>query len=1316
MFSLVQLQKTIFLLPVICFVILSSGCGGGGGNGDSSSTNPQPSQEPSDLAQFSGYVLDDPVKGAKVRAVFADGTLSEANAVTDANGYFVLTCSAADTVKICGDNVTPIEGADEIFLQAEFNNHTLRGAVASQHDAGKNVYITNDSEALAWFLDSFEKLSPSSLKELQNELQAGRIKDSSAYAEIVKVLREEVKEYFYNGASRLSNDEIFSLCLANMDKSELALTADDPNLVPNRQIMSGGDIVLPAGTTASCDEVILAPQGNGERYKVGDGNDQEKEIYIKVKLNERNILLPLTVKPRVVQQLAQALVEPGAETTLGSTSVQANIPPFALNEACTISLNKIISQGETSYGKVLLDMQPHGVSFEVPITMNIHYADFGITDPYSVSWNYGSPEQGYDDAEIISVDTSAQIISLAVQHFSSIVVKKLRSKKYINLGYRFVTVIPARNKAAELNGNGNSGVCPANRGASLLISNKLFRGDSFNHRFSNGVGAGHCVQTVKILQSLKFGKYASKGDAQEKIDKVYDIIQSNNTSINDKLNDLSGGKVTVRLKKEDIAEGDTICIWKKNNYGHTTYAYTYDGTFGYIESNNYLPEYKRDDGSSAGSLRIDPFVEPTGDYAITYDAQNNTLAIAREKNNYIAFSINAAEKQDTSLGTSFCEVKSWEKPWRYYLLDTKDDGITQNGSDFIYDPELLPVAPVKIDNSTEPESIADMRDSRMEIYVETSALSNDKITFHDSLENYGYTLQPSRQDTLEFDGKNMTQMFMEYNGGNHTELKYFLSGDVNRTLKVKGAVSPVAVLFSPTVIDDTYVSWEGGVPDIPIGFWSDYGWNVTDGGEYTNATTLEGGMVYSSGEALNRYFMTLGKDKNCRWYFSQAGKHAILVHIPTGNYERDLEGRTYKLRLNGADTSPHILKVSPFKEKYKSGFENWYALYEDTDEGPKYVFDLTGNDILGLSNTKDTPAVVDGIRLQSKFSIGRDAGLASGSIEVLLDQEDILPKIKAKLFEITGVGGLRDYRESQTINVTDNVFSFSRLNTGKYKVLLFPSYQEHTMEENRIQPQTLYFEVSASQPNAQLPKVILTKKGTLASLNVKVVDATDGRILPETDVQMTFGIDKEDGLVAFPGTTNAEGIFKASNVPYGDYTIELSKQGYTKANFVIRVNSQTPEVTDLTLSPLLASEEMRIILTWGEEPRDLDSHLQKDKWNQNIYHIFYSQPRFEDDNLDLDDRDGFGPETITIKPVDAEARYTYYVHKYAGEGSIGNSTASVKIIYGDKTMTLYPASHCEDYWTVFYLDDGQIIPYNADTTENTSRALNLSFKKLPVLP
>lgn len=180
-------------------------------------------------------------------------------------------------------------------------------------------------------------------------------------------------------------------------------------------------------------------------------------------------------------------------------------------------------------------------------------------------------------------------------------------------------------------------------------------------------------------------------------------------------------------------------------------------------------------------------------------------------------------------------------------------------------------------------------------------------------------------------------------------------------------------------------------------------------------------------------------------------------------------------------------------------------------------------------------------------------------------------------------------------------------------------------------------------------------------------------------------------------TTSAEGGF-ITNVAQGPYTIELEKEGYITAYYnVLSLSADIDNVISMSLTPVLQDDEYRIVLSWGGTPYDLDSHLLYYKDDLKIFHVSYSNKKAYIDGenvatLDLDDTDGFGPETITIT-VDADlvtnGELKYCVYNYSGGyDGLSTSNATVRIYKGNKLVKEYSVTQNQKalVWHVFNID------------------------------
>jgi hypothetical protein len=124
---------------------------------------------------------------------------------------------------------------------------------------------------------------------------------------------------------------------------------------------------------------------------------------------------------------------------------------------------------------------------------------------------------------------------------------------------------------------------------------------------------------------------------------------------------------------------------------------------------------------------------------------------------------------------------------------------------------------------------------------------------------------------------------------------------------------------------------------------------------------------------------------------------------------------------------------------------------------------------------------------------------------------------------------------------------------------------------------------------------------------------------------------------------------------------------------------------DLILVPSAQyANQYRFVLTWGQNPADLDSHLWVPLGGEDHYHVAFwdkgslaGSPYAE---LDVDDVTSFGPETITLLP-NYPGQYVYAVHHWSGSGTIATSSAVVQIYAGNNLTHVLnaPGGTCYEY-------------------------------------
>ena len=80
--------------------------------------------------------------------------------------------------------------------------------------------------------------------------------------------------------------------------------------------------------------------------------------------------------------------------------------------------------------------------------------------------------------------------------------------------------------------------------------------------------------------------------------------------------------------------------------------------------------------------------------------------------------------------------------------------------------------------------------------------------------------------------------------------------------------------------------------------------------------------------------------------------------------------------------------------------------------------------------------------------------------------------------------------------------------------------------------------------------------------------------------------------------------------------------------------------------------------------------------------------------LDVDDRNGYGPETTTIY---ADGSYRFRVNDFTNSGDIAESGAEVKIyLPGQAQPTVFTVPDGEgNWWDVCWIENGKITPINS---------------------
>ncbi len=282
---------------------------------------------------------------------------------------------------------------------------------------------------------------------------------------------------------------------------------------------------------------------------------------------------------------------------------------------------------------------------------------------------------------------------------------------------------------------------------------------------------------------------------------------------------------------------------------------------------------------------------------------------------------------------------------------------------------------------------------------------------------------------------------------------------------------------------------------------------------------------------------------------------------------------------------------------------------------------------------------------------------------------------------------------------TSGKFSFN-VGEGRYVLKISASgYKELTSIQEISKDETKFTEHILLVDNSQ------SGNGTAGGT---VNNAIDGRNLEGVEIRLRENWNNQTGpyFRDFHVNTDSNGQYRIDTIPVGYYTIEAVKDGFYTDYCNIIVHATDPQFNqNFTISPVLPENQVRIVLRWGENPGDLDSHLIGRKPDDSAFNIYYSNMHYswngkEMANLDVDDTTSYGPETITIlEPLEKD--WVYAVHDFTNKGNSNSdrmsySGAYVTVFTGGRQLATFniPVDEIGTYWTVFEYVDGQIRPIN----------------------
>ena len=180
----------------------------------------------------------------------------------------------------------------------------------------------------------------------------------------------------------------------------------------------------------------------------------------------------------------------------------------------------------------------------------------------------------------------------------------------------------------------------------------------------------------------------------------------------------------------------------------------------------------------------------------------------------------------------------------------------------------------------------------------------------------------------------------------------------------------------------------------------------------------------------------------------------------------------------------------------------------------------------------------------------------------------------------------------------------------------------------------------------------------------------------------------EDGLFKIPTKSNSSVLISTKlDGPYS--TLEGPSSvlyGQTYQSYLFSADTdQEYNLPDCVI--IHDATDITVTLTWGATLTDLDARLIGPDGNDGEFNLSFDNQLIEVNesvlSLDIDDRNRFGPETITLANLSVPGTYQYRVVNYSGSGDLATPARVALNILGQTIIFAPPAGTPQRTWNVF---------------------------------
>lgn len=432
------------------------------------------------------------------------------------------------------------------------------------------------------------------------------------------------------------------------------------------------------------------------------------------------------------------------------------------------------------------------------------------------------------------------------------------------------------------------------------------------------------------------------------------------------------------------------------------------------------------------------------------------------------------------------------------------------------------------------------------------------------------------------------------------------------------------------------------------------------------------------------------------------------------SFSKVFASKTFGDCVSSINIDPSEIEMGPGETKSFTVTARSNTAQAPINNDDKLTFEISDEDSVRIEKHPQrvdiiaTDAAQDGDTITVKAIYDGDSDISDTlTVKIVDDREkgelvgQVVDAVEGDSIHGASVKVYRDNRVISTVETAEDGTYSTQLTPGTYQVEV--SHEGYITDRSQVEITS----ANSTTYDSRL-QLVGNEYGGIGTVSGQITNAVNGIGIPGATIEIRKGKNQTSGEVIETLTTDDRGNYEVE-LPGGNYTMSLSAEGYiaSQAN-ILAIGGEEKGDQNGTLSPDgVIDENLRIVLTWGENPRDLDSHLTGPKADGGRFHIYYSDKVYRDAkndvNLDRDDVTSYGPETVTVINQMQMGTYTYSIHNYTGrylnennQSDLSNSGAKVQVYREDNLLATFnvPVNKVGNSWRVFEIVDGQIVPIN----------------------